>query len=384
MTYSSMESKIPIYDESPRIGMYEEEFRRFNWTILILEIIILGVGVWNLMSSGAAGQETANLYKTQLVWFGIGLLLTAFILLFHYSFFSRLAYVIYFANLVLLVSVLFVGKSTMGATRWIGFGFFQIQPSELMKISTVLCLAKYFENDKTVGGYGFLNLLLPTLLVLVPCALVIKQPDLGTAMIIVLTTASMMLFIKISPKTLAIIALCLAVAAPTIYSFGLKQYQRQRLISFIDPSGDPRGAGYNSLQSMIAVGSGKLIGKGFKNGTQSKFRFLPEHHTDFAFSVFAEEHGFIGCTLLLALYLIFLLNGLSIAYQSNDKFAILSALGILSIFFWHIFINIGMVIGILPIVGVPLPFMSYGGSSLITSMIGAAILLNIANRKFMF
>ena len=155
-------------------------------------------------------------------------------------------------------------------------------------------------------------------------------------------------------------------------------------MSFINPMSDPKGAGWNSLQSMIAVGSGKLFGKGYKKGTQSRLNFLPEHHTDFIFSVFSEEHGFIACTILIAIYLIFLLNGLSVAYQSNDKFGMLLALGLSTTFFWHIFINLGMVMGLLPIVGVPLPFLSYGGSSLVSFMIAVAILVNIANKKFMF
>ena len=210
------------------------------------------------------------------------------------------------------------------------------------------------------------------------------QPDLGTALIILATFGSMMLFLKIKPKTLAILGLCAATALPIVYKFGLKPYQRQRIVSFIDPMSDPKGSGYNSIQSMIAVGSGQLFGKGYKQGTQSQLNFLPEHHTDFIFSVFSEEHGFMGCVILIALYLIFLLNGLSVAYQSHDKFGVLLALGIMTIFFWHIFINMGMVMGLLPIVGVPLPFMSYGGSSLITSILGVAILTNIANKKFMF
>jgi rod shape determining protein RodA len=171
---------------------------------------------------------------------------------------------------------------------------------------------------------------------------------------------------------------------PAVYKFGLKPYQRQRIVSFIDPASDPKGSGYNSIQSMIAVGSGQLFGKGYKKGTQSQLNFLPEHHTDFIFSVFSEEHGFVGCALLVVLYLIFLMNGLSVAYQSHDKFGILLALGIMTIFFWHIFVNMGMVMGLLPIVGVPLPFLSYGGSSLVTSILCVAILTNIANKKFMF
>ncbi len=367
-----------------RVGMYEEELKKFNWNLLILEFILFAIGIWNLISATTVADKSLGLYKTQLLWFGVGIGLTAIILVFHYSAFSRLAYIIYFANLLLLVAVLVAGKATLGAKRWVGFGAFRIQPSEFMKLSMVICLAKYFESDRTVGGYGFKDLLLPSLLVALPAGLIMLQPDLGTAMIILLVFGSMMLFIKIQPRVLLTIAICCAIALPVAYKFALKPYQRQRIISFIDPQADPKGSGYNSIQSMIAVGSGKLVGKGYRKGTQSQLNFLPEHHTDFIFSVFSEEHGFAGSMVLVGLYLAFLLNSLSVAYQSHDKFGVLLALGIGLIFFWHVFVNMGMVMGILPIVGVPLPFLSYGGSSLITSMLCVAILTNIANKKFMF
>ncbi len=365
-------------------GMYEDELKRFNWTLLILECVIFAIGIFNLISATAVEDKAIGLYKSQLLWFGIGLALTAIVLLFHYSLFSRTAYIIYFVNLLLLVAVLFAGKSSLGAKRWIGFGAFRVQPSEFMKLSIVICLAKYFETDRTVGGYGFKDLFLPALLVMIPCGLIMLQPDLGTALIVLAVFGTMMLFMKIKTKTLLIIGTCVALALPTVYTFGLKPYQRQRLVTFIDPMTDPKGSGYNSIQSMIAVGSGEIIGKGYKKGTQSQLNFLPEHHTDFIFSVFSEEHGFVGCLILVSLYFVFLLNGLSVAYQSHDKFGVLLSLGIVTIFFWHIFINMGMVMGLLPIVGVPLPFMSYGGSALMTSVVSVAILTNIANKKFMF
>jgi rod shape determining protein RodA len=295
-----------------------------------------------------------------------------------------MAYVVYFGNLLLLVAVLFIGKQVLGARRWLGFGGFTIQPSEFMKLSVVILMAKYFETDRTVGGLGLKDLLLPSVLVGIPAILIMMQPDLGTAMIILLTFGTLLLFIRIRPRTLILLGVCAAVAMPLMYSYGLKPYQKQRIHSFIDPMSDPKGSGYNSIQSMIAVGSGKMLGKGYKQGTQSQLNFLPEHHTDFIFSVFAEEHGFVGCILLLGIYLAFMITGMQIAYQSHDKFALLLAMGIMTIFFWHIFVNMGMVMGLLPIVGVPLPFLSYGGSSLLTSMFGVAILTNIANRKFMF
>jgi len=364
--------------------MYEEELKKFNWNMLLIQTLIFAIGIWNLISATAVEDKSQGLYRNQLLWFGIGMCITALVLLVHYSIFSRLAYVIYFANLLLLVGVLLIGQQNLGARRWIGYGAFRMQPSEFMKIAVVIMLAKYFETDRTVGGFGIRDLLLPGLLVGLPVGLIALQPDLGTAMIVAFVATSMFVFVKIKPRTLLIIGVCAAIAVPTVYHFGLKPYQKQRIISFIDPGADPKGSGYNSIQSMIAVGSGQLVGKGYKKGTQSQLNFLPEHHTDFIFSVFAEERGFVGCTILLALYLAFLLNGLSIAYQSHDKFGMLLALGIMMIFFFHIVVNMGMVMGLLPIVGVPLPFMSYGGSALLTSLIGVAILTNIANKKFMF
>lgn len=384
MTHSWMESAPPIDENTSRAGMYQEEFKKFNWSLLLLEVILFGIGIWNLISATGVEDKSQGLYRNQLMWFGFGIGLTAIILVFHYSLLSRMAYVIYFANLLLLAAVLLFGKATLGAQRWIGFGGFRIQPSEFMKLSMVILLAKYFETDRTVGGYGFRELWLPTLLVAIPAGLIMLQPDLGTAMIILLTYGSLMLFLKIKPKTLAILAICAAVAAPLTYQFALKPYQRQRIVTFINPMSDPKGAGYNSIQSMIAVGSGQFWGKGYRKGTQSQLNFLPEHHTDFIFSVFSEEHGFLGCIFLLGLYFTFLMNGISVAYQSHDKFGLILAFGIMTIFFWHIVVNMGMVMGILPIVGVPLPFLSYGGSALVTAMIGVAILTNIANKKFMF
>jgi rod shape determining protein RodA len=287
-------------------------------------------------------------------------------------------------NMGLLLAVLAFGRSSLGARRWINLGGFSLQPSELMKLSMVIFLAKFFENKNSSSGIKLGDLIIPTLFVLIPVALIIVQPDLGTAMIIMLVYGSMLLFLRLHPKLIIMGMIAGAVALPVVYNYGLKPYQRQRITTFIDPMSDPKGAGYNSIQSMIAVGSGQIWGKGYKKGTQAHLNFLPEHHTDFIFSVFSEEWGFVGCSILLLLYALFIMSGLSVAYQSNDKFASLLAFGITSIFFWHVFVNMGMVMGMLPIVGVPLPFMSYGGSALLTAMSGVAILVNIANKKYMF
>jgi rod shape determining protein RodA len=384
MSYSSMETNLDQQFDPNRTTSYEEEFKWLKWVPLILEIIILTWGMINLSSATSVEDKSSGLWKTQFITIAIGTVATLVLMFPHYSFLSRMAYFIYLGNLGLLVAVLAVGKASLGAKRWIGFGGFSLQPSELMKLSTVIFLAKYFENKSTSSGLKFKDLLMPTVFVMIPLALILVQPDLGTAMIIMLVYGSMLLFLKISPKVLVALTILAALALPVVYNYGLKPYQRQRITTFLDPMSDPKGAGYNSIQSMIAVGSGQMLGKGWKKGTQAHLNFLPEHHTDFIFSVFSEEWGFVWCSILLMLYLLFIMSGLSVAYRSNDKFATLLAFGITSIFFWHVFVNMGMVMGMLPIVGVPLPFLSYGGSALLTAMSGVAILVNIANKKYMF
>lgn len=366
--------------------MDEEQLRKFDWSLIGISLAVFAIGLINLYSATSTEFAAKGLryWQVQLIWLGIGTAIGIVILLIHYQILSRAAYPIYFATLGLLVLVLVAGKSSLGARRWIGFGGFHIQPSEFMKLAAVLAMAKYFETERTTNGYRLRDLWLPTTMILVPVGLIILQPDLGTAMILCLTFASMMLFIRIKRQSVLILLTLALIAAPLAYRYGLKPYQRQRIVSFINPKSDPKGSGYNSIQSMIAIGSGKFMGKGFKRGTQSQLNFLPEHHTDFIFAVFSEEHGFLGAVVLVSLYLLFFLTSLNIAYVSHDKFGTLLALGIIMIFFWHCFVNVGMVCGILPIVGVPLPFMSYGGSSLITSLLGVAILTNISNKRFMF
>ncbi len=384
MTYSSMETNLDQQFDPNRSSQYEEEFKWLKWVPLILELILLTIGMLNLSSATAVEDKSLGLWKNQLVTLALGSVTTLIILFPHYSFLSRLAYLIYVGNMGLLLAVLAIGKSSLGARRWISFGGFSLQPSEIMKLSMVIFLAKFFENRNTQGGMKLKDMLLPTVFVMIPVALIIVQPDLGTAMIMMLVYGSILLFLRIHPKTLLMLTVAAAIALPVVYNYGLKPYQRQRIVTFLDPMSDPKGAGYNSIQSMIAVGSGQLWGKGYKKGTQAHLNFLPEHHTDFIFSVFSEEWGFIGCGVLLLCYALFIMSGLSVAYQSNDKFATVLAFGVTSIFFWHTFVNMGMVMGMLPIVGVPLPFMSYGGSALLTAMSGVAILVNIANKKYMF
>lgn len=366
--------------------MLNEEVRgrQFNLGIMWITLIIATIGIANLWSATHQVDGENHFWRIQIYRLLFGMTIAAGIFFIHYRVLERFAYIAYGINVLLLVAVFVFGRSILGAKRWIDFGPISIQPSEFMKITTAWVLAKYFHDDQRRASYDLRSLFIPFLLVMVPVALVVAQPDLGTGIIIMAISAVMFLFVKINGRLLAVMGVSLAVLLPVIYEFGLKDYQRQRIITFINPQSDPRGAGYNSIQSMIAVGSGKIFGKGFNKGTQSQLRFLPEHHTDFIFSVYAEEHGFVGVMVLLGLYLAFLSQALKVAYASNDKFGMLFSIGLTAMFFFHIFINIGMTAGIMPVVGIPLPFMSYGGSFLLCGMMAVGILSNIANRKSMF
>lgn len=369
----------------PTLTNEEVGSSKYDLNAVWVMLCLIAIGIVNLYSATYASQgHEAQFWKQQAMWFGIGTIGCGIVYFIHYRVLERFAYFAYAANILLLVAVLLIGKSVLGAKRWIGFGAFSIQPSEFMKITIAWTLAKYFHDDQYREYYDLKSLMIPVLLVLIPVLLVMAQPDLGTAMIILAVSSSMILFVKVSPRLLAVIFACALVLAPLAYFFVLKDYQRQRIITFINPQSDPRGAGYNSIQSMIAVGSGQFLGKGYKKGSQSQLNFLPEHHTDFIFPVFSEEHGFLGFLVLLTLYLILLANALKIAYGSNDKFGMLFSMGLTALFFWHIFINMGMTTGIMPIVGVPLPFMSYGGSFMLSCMLAVTLLTNIANKKSMF
>jgi len=356
----------------------------FDWIFLLLVALVAGAGIVNLYSATAnwAGAGTP-VYLKQLFWFGLGLLIMIGICLFDYRHLEYLGYPAYGVVMLLLIAVLALGRTSMGATRWLSVGGISLQPSEVMKIVIILVLAKYFSEKATPLGFTLKELAAPGALLLVPALLVIKQPDLGTAMLLLAIGGSMTLFAGVRRSAMIWLGLCGVLAALGGW-FLLHDYQRQRIYTFISPERDPLGAGYHIIQSKIAVGSGGFFGRGFGKGTQAQLSFLPERHTDFAFSVFAEEWGFTGCLLLLALYLLIVLWGLYIARQANDRFGMFLALGVSAMLFWHIVVNLGMVIGLLPVVGVPLPLFSYGGTSMITTMTGVGLLLNVCMRRFMF
>ncbi len=319
-----------------------------------------------------------------MMWMGIGFVIMIALTFIDYRILERIVYPIYVIIIILLLLVLAVGSIEHGAQRWLNLGFFKLQPSELMKISIILTLAKYFHEERKLYGYGLKDLFIPLILLGLPMILIVVEPDLGTGLIVGILGFSMFLFVKIKLRSLLIVALLAVISLPLAWQFVLKDYQKERVLTFLNPEKDPRGKGFHALQSRIAVGSGQFWGKGYRKGTQTQLNFLPEQRTDFIFSVFSEEHGFKGGLVLLGLYLWMVSLGLRASRRAKDKFGALLAFGITAFFFWAVFINIGMVIGLLPIVGVPLPFMSYGGSSLLTSMICMGLLINISMRRFMF
>jgi rod shape determining protein RodA len=351
-----------------------EKLARIAWPLVAL-VLLLGLVGYALLYSAAGGSHTPWAFRH-----GIRLVvmtgLAVAIALIDIKKLFRLAYPTYGLVLLLLVAVKIVGEINKGAQRWIDLGFVQLQPSELMKLALVLALARYFHAAYLEEVRRPLFLLPPLLMILSPVALVLKQPDLGTAgMLGMVGTAMLFLGGMAIWKFLA--AGVLAGAALPIAWAHLHDYQRQRVATFLDPENDPLGAGYHIIQSKIAIGSGGLWGRGYLRGTQAQLSFLPEKHTDFAFTMLAEETGFVGAVAVLALVLAITLAGTAIALRAESHFARLLAAGVTCNFALYAIINVAMVTGLIPVVGVPLPLVSYGGTAMLTVMIGLGLLLNV-------
>ncbi len=357
-------------------------FFQIDWLLLAIAIALTVIGIANIYSATHIHQP--YLYKKQLYWLIVALVVMVPVVAINYSLFERFAYVIYGISLVTLVIALLWGHSAGGSRRWLDLGFFHFQPSELAKIAFMMALAKYLSSRELPRrGLSLKELMGPAALLAPPFLLVAKQPDLGTALIFLFVFASMLCIVKIRLKTMLAISAGLLAMIPFVWH-SLKDYQKARLLSFLDPTMDPLGSGYHILQSKIAIGSGGFMGKGFTQGTQGTLMFLPAHHTDFIFPVLAEEWGFVGSFVVLLLFLLFIIRGMDITGSAKDRFGFLLAFGIVSMIFWHTVVNMGMVTGLLPVVGVPLPFLSYGGSFLVTTFVGVGLLLNIGMRRFLF
>ena len=369
------------------------------WGLLFASLTVALIGIYNLASASRPPHNPV--WTSQTLYLGVGLVAVLAIALVDYRFIQRMAVPIYVLNIGMLLALKVAGHRAKGAESWFVLGPFRLQPAEFMKIGMVLMLAKFFHDDArpTQEGYGFIRLALPAVIAFIPFALVLVQPDLGTALMMFFTVVTLFLFARVKWWVVAVMvggALLGGVVIwndyvreqpepkQTIVRHFLKHHQDGRISGWLDQDSDLKGTNYHSMQSKIAVGSGGLTGKGWMKGTQTGLFFLPEQHTDFIFSVWAEEHGFFACLGLLFLYGLILLFSLGVAFNSRDRFGAFVAVGVAAMIFWQVFENIGMVTGVLPVTGITLPLMSYGGSSMVSIMIGIGLLVNISMRRHIF
>jgi rod shape determining protein RodA len=370
---------------------------KIPWGLVAVTLAIALLGIWNLAS--ASRPPHTPLWARQLLNLGVGVVAGVGVCLIDYRFVQRMAWSIYGLNVLALAGLRFLGHRAKGEASWFALGPLRIEPAEFMKVALIIALARFFHDDYREGEqpYGLLRLWKPLLLALGAAALVL--PDLGNTMMILLTAATILVFARLRPWLLGVgLAAVIAVGGViwndyvrdpadghrTLIRQALKHHQSQRIAGWLAPEADLKGSGYHAAQSKIAVGSGGLVGKGWMQGTQTGLFFLPEQHTDFIFSVWAEEHGFLFCILLLGLYGLIFAFALGVAMQARDRFGAFVAVGVAAMIFWQVFENIGMVVGLLPVTGITLPLMSYGGSSMLSVMLSLGLLASIAMRRHMF
>ena len=343
--------------------------------ISVVALIALVSSIGFLMLYSAAQGSLFPWAAKQMLYFSVFMPVMLIVSIVDIRIFYKYAYLFYCLVLLLLLAVHMLGYTAMGATRWINLGFIKLQPSELMKIAIIFALARYF-HDLSFKNIRLSHLIKPVIMLLIPALLIAKQPDLGTAIILVMLGGFMFFIVGVNKWVFIISLGLISIALPFAWTL-LHSYQQNRILTFLNPERDPYGAGYNIIQSKIAIGSGGFSGKGFIQGSQSQLQFLPEHQTDFIFTMLSEEWGFLGGLLLLFLYSLLVFYCYIIALNARSIFAKLMALGVCSMFFLHIFINIAMVMGIIPVVGVPLPLMSYGGTMMATMLIGFGLVINV-------
>lgn len=351
---------------------FAERVLRLNWLVILLICGIGAAGITMLLS--AAGGSVEPWAHRQAIHFGIGLVLMLAVSVTDIRLWLRLAYAFYGLTFVLLVGVELLGATVMGAQRWVDLGVVQAQPSELMKAALILALARYFHGISLDDMRRVRVLVPPVLMILAPAALVLRQPDLGTAVLLVLCGTVMLFLAGLKPWKLGAAVAAALATVPIAWQF-LRDYQKARVLTFFDPESDPLGTGYHIIQSKIALGSGGVLGKGYLKGTQSHLNFLPEKQTDFIFTMVAEEYGFLGAGFVLLLYFSIATCGIVISVRSENHFGRLLGMGVTVTFFFHVFFNIAMVMGLLPVVGLPLPLMSYGGSAMVSLMLGFGFLI---------
>jgi len=352
-----------------------------DWALVVAVLALCSLGVMMIFSTTSdPTRGTSHMYVTQLYAIGLGLIAMLVMLLIDYRTLSDKSHLIYFGICALLVYVMLFGTVQMGARRWIPLRVFNLQPSEFAKVGVALVLAKFFGEQRSAPQAT--ELAIAGGLTLIPVALIVKEPDLGTAITLLPIFLALAYLAGMRMRVLGILCLCAALAAPVAWKFALKDYQKTRISTFLDPSQDAKGAGYQQIQARITVGSGGLTGKGFKQGTQGQLRFLPVAHNDFIFSVLAEEQGFAGVLVALGLYLFVILRALEAARLAKDRLGSYLVLGVLASFTFQVVYNITMSAGLAPVKGLTLPLMSYGGSSMIATLAGFGLVLNVRMRRF--
>lgn len=353
-----------------------------DWFLIVSVALISLGGILNLYSAVSFSAER-ELYLTQIYWYAFGTVMAVVVATIDYRTFEKYAYIIYALGIVLLFAVLLFGREVNGSRRWLEFFGFRLQPSELMKVFVLLAIGKYLASQPSKETNTLVDVVVLGLLTFLPMILIMKEPDLGTALILFIMFLMILFVARLKLASIMVSLVLISLAAPFSWTYLLRDYQRQRILSYLNPQADILGTGWHAFQSQIAIGSGHIVGKGFMNSTQNSHGYLPAHATDFPFSVWCEEHGFIGSMLILFFYLMFIVLALRVATLSKERFSLIVSFGIANIFFWQSFLNIGMVTGVLPIVGVTLPFFSYGGSSILMALLCVGLLLNFSMRREM-
>jgi rod shape determining protein RodA len=363
------------------LDLDRRQLKNFDLTFFIPALLLFGFGILNLLSaSGSTGS-----WKHQLAWFGLSLIVMLAVMLIDYHRYQSLAVVFYLACLFLLGLVLFVGPVIHNSRAWLVFHGFRLQPSEPTKLAVVMMLARIYQKREQNKSMGTLALAYPLVVILLPAVLVALEPDFGTVLIFLIFGAAVLLFMGVRRGLLLLLLLLALASVPLAWKYALKPHQKARIITFLEPNRDPLGTGYNLLQSKVAIGSGGVLGKGWKRGTQNMLRFLPEQQTDFSFSVWAEEWGFLlGVLPGLLLFLVMLSRGLTLAAAAKDRLGVMLAFGSVMVIFSHFLVNLAMISGWFPVIGVPLPFFSYGGSHLLLMFMLVGIVLNVGMRRYVF
>jgi rod shape determining protein RodA len=356
---------------------------QFDWVLFLAAAVMAVVGVVNLYSATSATRAAlSDVYVQQVYWLVGGGILAAVVAAIDYRHYERLGYALYGFGVILLLLVFILGREIRGSSRWIYIGSFSFQPSEFMKLFLLVALAKHLHDDPKSEGRSLKDLVAPAVITAVPTLLILLQPDLGTALILGLIFLSVCALSRIQWRSALTLAIVSAILAPVVWTYGLKGYQDKRITAWLNPDQNILGDNWDPHHARIAIGNGGISGQGFMKGSQNQFLFLHEQHSDFPFPVFAEDWGFAGSLALVALYGFLVLWAIRVAATAKDRFGAVLAIGVGSLLFWHAIFNLGMATGLLPVVGVTLPLLSYGGSSVVTVLIGIGLLMNVSMRRF--